>query len=142
MSRYYSYEVLHLEKEKGVDYDIHKLNRGSPLVIATPHGGGIEPGTSEIVLALAGQEHSYYVFEGLGECGNNKLHIASTDFDEPSCLELLQHACLVLTIHGCSGGHEAVYVGGLDDGGLHGYPAALAWRSGCHSSAVSALSKP
>lgn len=131
MSRYTSYEALRLEKEQGIDYDIHTLNRRSPLVIAAPHGGGIEPGTSEIALALAGQEYSYYVFDGLGERGNHELHIASTDFDEPRCLELLQNACLVLTVHGCRGGHEVVYVGGLDKGYMSSLEIALSGAGFC-----------
>ena len=35
------------------------------IVIIAPHGGGIEPGTSELAIAIAGEELSFAVFEGL-----------------------------------------------------------------------------
>lgn len=45
-------------------YSIIVRNSNSRVVIAAPHGGGIEAGTSEIALAIAGQDYSYYIFEG------------------------------------------------------------------------------
>ena len=35
-----------------------------------PHGGGIEPGTSEVADAIAGEEFSFYAFEGLKSSDN------------------------------------------------------------------------
>jgi phage replication-related protein YjqB (UPF0714/DUF867 family) len=113
MSSYRSYKELSLEKRQGIDYDIFVLNRGSDLVVIAPHGGGIEPGTAEIALALAGLQHSCYIFDGLNEHGNHELHLASTHFDEPHCLELVNSAHTVLAVHGCAGKDEVVYIGGL-----------------------------
>jgi poly-gamma-glutamate hydrolase-like protein len=57
--------------------------------LVAPHGGGIEPGTSELADAIAASDLSFYTFEGLKPSGNTDLHITSTRFDEPMCLTLL-----------------------------------------------------
>jgi phage replication-related protein YjqB (UPF0714/DUF867 family) len=53
------------------------------VAVIAPHGGGIEPGTSELATAIAGDDFSLYLFEGLKSAGNGELHITSTNFDEP-----------------------------------------------------------
>jgi phage replication-related protein YjqB (UPF0714/DUF867 family) len=45
-------------------YRIVSMPRGSAVAIIAPHGGNIEPGTSELARAVAGQELSLYLFEG------------------------------------------------------------------------------
>jgi phage replication-related protein YjqB (UPF0714/DUF867 family) len=112
MCRYNSFKELSFEKIRGSDFAIHHSDRRSPLIVIAPHGGGIEPGTGEIAQALAGKRHSWYIFDGLREHGNHELHLASTHFDEPYCLELVDHAHTVLAVHGCAGKDEIVYVGG------------------------------
>ena len=85
------------------------------LVIA-PHGGGIEPGTSEIMRAIAAVGGwAWYEFAGFLQKGNKEaLHITSTNFDEPTLIDLLPKAGFVLAIHGASQIAEPiVYVGGL-----------------------------
>jgi phage replication-related protein YjqB (UPF0714/DUF867 family) len=84
--------------------------------VVAPHGGGIEPGTSEIAVAIAGEEVSYYAFEGLKSAGNSDLHITSTRFDEPMCLTLIAGSDVILTIHGEKSEEDGggVFVGGLD----------------------------
>jgi len=68
--------------------------RGSQILIFSPHGGGIEIGASELVEAIAGKGLSYYLFEGLRANGNDLLHITSTRFDELGCLRMLSRAAL------------------------------------------------
>ena len=111
---YTSYQHLARNELEGRDYRIHLTRRSSPLAVVAPHAGGIEPGTGELAAALAGDVHSLYVFEGLKQVGSAVLHITSTRFDEPRCLELIQSAETVLTVHGCAGQEPAVYTGGLD----------------------------
>lgn len=113
MSRYISFEELRLDNWQGYDYDVFVLDRGSPLVLIAPHGGGIEPGTTEIVLAMAGNQYSCYIFNGIRAQNNHMLHLASTNFDEPQCNELIDHAQMVLAVHGCSGMDDTIYIGGL-----------------------------
>ena len=106
----------------------------SDWIVVAPHGGGIEPGTSEIARAVAGAEHSLYLFEGTKYSRNSALHITSTHFDDPALLLLLQRARRVVTIHGCTGEEHAIVVGGRDDDSADHILGALrrsgveAWR--------------
>jgi len=100
-------------------------DRASQVAVAAPHGGGIEPGTSEIAVAIAGADFSYYLFEGHKRQGNATLHITSANFDEPGGLALLRRAACVLTVHGEASETEAVYVGGLSDSLKNALRAAL-----------------
>jgi phage replication-related protein YjqB (UPF0714/DUF867 family) len=85
-------------------------------VVVAPHGGGIEQGTSEIAEAIAGQDFSLYCLEGTKRRGNEALHVTSTCFDDPECVELVERSEIVVTVHGLADSKEkAVYVGGLDE---------------------------
>lgn len=95
-------------------YSISMRNAGSPVVVVAPHGGGIEPGTSEIALAIAGSDLSYYLFEGKKVKNNRDLHITSSNFDEPEGLALMRNTNTVLAVHGEESDAETVYLGGLD----------------------------
>lgn len=100
--------------EPAAAYSMSLRDRGSPVVVAAPHGGGIEPGTSEIALAIAGDELSYYLFEGHKRQGNAALHITSRRFDEPDGVALLRRTTCVLTVHGEASDDPVVYLGGLN----------------------------
>lgn len=108
---YENFEALRLA-EPGA-YSISYGNPGTPIIIAAPHGGGIEPGTSEIAKAIAAEDLAYYVFEGGKSSGNFTLHITSTNFDEPQGISLMRSSRIVLTVHGEESDGETVYVGGL-----------------------------
>ena len=98
-------------------YAIRARDLGTPIVVAAPHGGGIEPGTSEVAVSIAGDRYSYYLFEGMKARSNrDALHITSVNFDEPSCLSLLRSARTVLTVHGEKSSSDVLYIGGLDAG--------------------------
>lgn len=100
--------------ELGSSYHITACLRPSPLAVIAPHGGGIEPGTSELARAIAGQEFSLYCFEGLKTNGNQALHITSTRFDEPQCRAIVAASTTVLALHGSNERREVVHVGGRD----------------------------
>src|SRR5712691_3462075 len=90
--------------------------RNSAITVIAPHGGGIEPGTSEIAKAIARSEFSIYCFEGLKATGNYEaLHITGTNFDDPECLQLTDQARIVLAVHGCDDEEKIVFVGGLNE---------------------------
>jgi phage replication-related protein YjqB (UPF0714/DUF867 family) len=79
-----------------------------------PHGGKIEPMTSEIAEAIAKDDYSFYSFEGLKTDGNSVLHIESHLFDEPRALKAVERADVVVTVHGqLNHKEEFVMVGGL-----------------------------
>lgn len=113
-SWYKSFAELSAIEKSGLAFRLQVKNRRTSFVVITPHGGGIEPGTSEIAKAIAGCSFSLYTFDGICLSGNELLHLTSTLFDEPKCLKLVQHSETVIAIHGCSDSDRAVYVGGLD----------------------------
>jgi phage replication-related protein YjqB (UPF0714/DUF867 family) len=100
--------------------------------IIAPHGGGIEPGTSELCLAIAGFHpatlavtpgtgitYDYWMFEGLRAENNSQLHVTSTHCDDGVAVSLCAGSLNALALHGCStsqaglpDGAEAVLVGG------------------------------
>jgi phage replication-related protein YjqB (UPF0714/DUF867 family) len=85
--------------------------------VAAPHGGGIEPGTTEIARAIAGADLAFYSVEGIKRAGNADLHITSRHFDEPRYVECVARYEKVIAIHGCDdnrGSDVAIWVGGGD----------------------------
>jgi phage replication-related protein YjqB (UPF0714/DUF867 family) len=101
---------------------------GQDVVLAI-HGGGIEPGTSEIALAVAGYHpatfaqatdclglHDLWIFEGLLLDQNSQLHVTSTNYDDPIALKLVQISKRCLSLHGLSDapGSADIQIGGGD----------------------------
>ena len=111
-----NYAQLQTEYRNGRDFRICHADRGGELLILAPHGGGIEPGTSEIAVALAGDDLSYYLFEGLGQTGrdNRRLHLTSARFDEPQCLDLVTRYQTALAVHGYLNREPMIVIGGRD----------------------------
>ena len=112
-SWYKNFAELSKAEREHLDFKRRAARRWSRYVILAPHGGGIEPGTTELARAIAGWAHSFYSFEGIKLSGNEILHITSTLFDEPKCVALLNHAKIAMAIHGCDGKEAAVFIGGL-----------------------------
>jgi phage replication-related protein YjqB (UPF0714/DUF867 family) len=114
--KYPNFAALARKERSGIDFDVLVRRARPAFAIVAPHGGGIEPGTSEIADAIAAEKFSFYTFEGLKSSGNADLHITSTRFDEPMCLTVLGHSTIVLTLHGehREEDGESVFVGGLD----------------------------
>jgi phage replication-related protein YjqB (UPF0714/DUF867 family) len=104
-------------------------------VVLAPHGGGIERGTSELCLAVAGHHpanlpitppagvtYDYWMFEGVREGGNADLHVTSTGCDDLLAVLLCAGALSALSLHGFKpenvglpAGKQVVLVGGADD---------------------------
>ncbi len=113
-SFYRSFAALANHELENRDYRVTLVLRKGPVLVMAPHGGKIEPGTSEIAQAIAGEEYSLYRFEGMKENANPILHIESHLFDEPRALQAIQTADFVITIHGQIDQKQAfVMVGGL-----------------------------
>lgn len=111
VDKYRSFSEL-VSAEPVTAYSIKVRNRQSQVLVVAPHGGSIEPGTSEIALSIAADDWSYYLFEGIKATNNANLHITSTHFDDPACLNLLATTQVVITVHGESNNDEVVFVGG------------------------------
>jgi phage replication-related protein YjqB (UPF0714/DUF867 family) len=107
---------------------IQMTPQDSTVLIIAPHGGAIEPGTSDIAARIAGQTYNLYCFEGRKARGQNQtLHVTSARFDEDGALKLAGKCGVVLGIHGCRGrGRRAIYVGGRDTPLREALAAALA----------------
>jgi len=97
------------------DYKISISDAGSGITIIAPHGGKIEPGTSDIVKKIATQRYNYYCFEGIKTEKNGRLHITSHNFDEPKAVKIISRSHIVVAIHACTGNERFVYLGGLDE---------------------------
>ncbi|WP_173066370.1 poly-gamma-glutamate hydrolase family protein [Phytohabitans houttuyneae] len=71
--------ALRKVEQEGTAYELTWTITGSPLIVVAPHGGAIEPRTSEIAAAIAGAEHTQCQFKGKLPAGQNhpRLHVTS-----------------------------------------------------------------
>jgi phage replication-related protein YjqB (UPF0714/DUF867 family) len=118
---------------EGVDYARRHQGHGIPrsTAVVAPHGGGIEVGTSELCLAVAGHHpatlaatppvYDYWMFEGLRPSNNDELHVTSSHCDDPVALSVCGGALHAVGLHGCTPAQaslptdaRAVLVGGRD----------------------------
>lgn len=111
--KYANFAALELAEPDGA-INIHVQDTQSSTLIIAPHGGKIEPGTSEIAKAIASDCFRLYLFEGCKKYNNMDLHITSTRFDEPRASDIVARSDYVVAIHGCVGSEGKVYIGGLD----------------------------
>jgi phage replication-related protein YjqB (UPF0714/DUF867 family) len=113
--RYSSFAELAASEQIDVDYRIRIEDRGTSIIVIAPHGGHIEPGTSQIAAAIANAELSLYAFEGVRPGRpHGDLHITSTNFDEPNALNLVRRTQTAIAIHGRRDKEgPSVWVGGL-----------------------------
>ncbi len=113
-SPYRSFEELAQLEVEGRDYQIRVRLRDDRVLIMAPHGGKIEPTTCMIAEAIAGENYSYYSFDGLKPEGNSVLHIESHLFDEPRAMQAIKNTDVVITVHGQLNHQEGfIMVGGL-----------------------------
>jgi len=116
--QYDSFAALSARETEGEHYRIIVSARPSPIAIVAPHGGFIEPGTSEAATAIARETHSLYLFESLTmRARGDGLHITSTRFDEPRALRLLETSEIAIGVHGRRNGADeaSIWVGGLHE---------------------------
>lgn len=114
---YANFSELSTHEIENLDYQISVVDRESTVAVIAPHGGYIEPGTSELTRAIAREDFSSYIFSGLRPGRQHReLHITSTNFDEKGCQDLLSHTQTVLGIHGRLDGDdpETIFLGGKD----------------------------
>lgn len=111
--RYKSFDELAANERLGIDYRIRALDRGSEAVILAPHGGWIEPKTSEIAEAIAGTDFSFYAFEALRNGPHGDFHVTSHRFNEPTAIDLVGKSSTSVAIHGRrDDGTDTVWLGG------------------------------
>jgi len=116
VAEYPSMTALRKVEREGVAFDLTWTVTDSPLIVVAPHGGAIEPRTSEIASAIAGTEHTQCQFKGKLPAGQNypRLHVTSEHWDVEECLILIGQRTHALSVHGTSKAGSTVYIGGLD----------------------------
>jgi phage replication-related protein YjqB (UPF0714/DUF867 family) len=118
LDRYANFADLAAHEVEGISYRIFIVVRASPIAVVAPHGGEIEPGTSQIAAEIASGTFSLYCFEGLVPGRpHSGLHIRSDRFDELQGSRLVEASELAVGVHGRSDGSDAesVWMGGLND---------------------------
>lgn len=95
-------------------YRLVSMDFESNILIAAPHGGNIELGTSKIAREIAFRYYNLYCFEGMKSNAGKDLHLTSVVFDEPKFIEMVRKCNTVVSVHGCAGQSEFIMVGGLD----------------------------
>jgi phage replication-related protein YjqB (UPF0714/DUF867 family) len=123
--KYSSFSRLELGERRGLDYRVRTRKTDSVTTIIAPHGGAIEPGTTEIADSIAGEDFSFYSFEGIRPRQNDRLHITSSRFDEPRCLDLLKLSNRAISIHGENSSRKVVFLGGRDRSAMQRINASL-----------------
>ena len=114
-NKYNNFAELCKCETEGKDFRRVICSRNSGVAIIAPHGGKIEKGTSEIATAIAGNLHSSYLLEGIKTSNNCWLHVASENFDDPECLDLVSECDTVIAVHGKNGDGLYTQFGGLDN---------------------------
>jgi phage replication-related protein YjqB (UPF0714/DUF867 family) len=64
LDQYTNFQQLARAHMIGVDFEIRLREVPGAILVLAPHGGAIEPGTSEIANAIAGKDYSFYAFIG------------------------------------------------------------------------------
>ncbi|MGC3791982.1 poly-gamma-glutamate hydrolase family protein [Priestia aryabhattai] len=110
-----SMTALEAATTRGIDWDIYTVDNDNDVLITSPHGGGIEVGTSELntlIQEIGGYDS--FIFEALRPSNNSALHVTSTNYDEPTLVGMVTDAKQNVALHGADGDTAVIYVGGLD----------------------------
>lgn len=102
-------ELSHMAKAN-TDYRVVYKPGVRSYVIMAPHGGNIEPGSTEIAEAIAHGTYGFYTFNGLKR--DPFCYVPSTKFDEPELARVTKGYAMVIAIHVIPGTDRIVYVGG------------------------------
>jgi phage replication-related protein YjqB (UPF0714/DUF867 family) len=98
--RYKNFVDLAAHEKENSDFRVRSQERHGAAAVITPHGGGIEPGTSELTNGIASTDLSFYAFEGLKRNGNGVPHITSSCLGEPKAVALVAASPRVVALHG------------------------------------------
>lgn len=113
---YKNFEELKADTKEDRDWQINsKTTNNKDILVTAIHGGGIEPGTSELAKIISKKGNfNLYSFEGLLKSNNAKLHITSTRFDDPKLKDMTSKSDETVSIHGIREDKKVVYIGGKD----------------------------
>jgi phage replication-related protein YjqB (UPF0714/DUF867 family) len=112
-SKYSSYTELAREMKSGIDFEVIYRNSGSrSYLIAAPHGGYMEPGSTEIANAIADDLFGFYTFSSIRRNTAPLMVLPSLRFNEPWLRSVSKRYRGVISIHIIPGSDRAIYVGG------------------------------
>ncbi|GAA4935339.1 phage replication-related protein YjqB (UPF0714/DUF867 family) [Nonomuraea thailandensis] len=112
---YPDYPTLAKTEVEGQDYlRLQRVPKGAAVAHIAVHGGAIEPPTTQLADHAAGRTYAFYSFVGIKPDGNSRLHITSTNFDEPRALKLVGAVDYTVSWHAAAGSTVTTYVGGRD----------------------------
>ncbi|MEN6519648.1 MAG: poly-gamma-glutamate hydrolase family protein [Armatimonadota bacterium] len=109
--KYASFSELSREEKPDVDFRVAYRPGRKSFLLTAPHGGAIEPGSTEIAAALAGDQFGLYTFNGLKR-DSSVLYLPSTNFDEPELVRVTNIYSTTISVHVISGTDRLVYIGG------------------------------
>ncbi|MCU5747071.1 poly-gamma-glutamate hydrolase family protein [Staphylococcus sp. SQ8-PEA] len=113
--KYKNFSDLKKHTREGKDWKISDKHTSSSTIITAIHGGGIEPGTSEVAKEISKKgDYKLYTFEALRKSGNQDLHVTSTHYNEPILLNMMKKSTHAVSIHGMEADKSVVYIGGKD----------------------------
>ncbi|NLG49710.1 MAG: hypothetical protein GX552_06330 [Chloroflexi bacterium] len=112
MTPYRDFAELVLHTIKDQDYRFVITNQSADVTVASIHGGGIEPLTSELAAAIADKQYNLYDLRGLRAQGNDLLRIPVHHFDEVRLRSLMQRSQVGVGIQGIAGSDTVVHLGG------------------------------
>lgn len=108
---YKSFSELKADTKEGRDWQVNtKTTNNKDILVTAIHGGGIEPGTSELAKIISKKGNfNLYSFEGLLKSNNAKLHITSTSFDDPKLKDMVYKSNESISIHGIRNEKSSLY---------------------------------
>jgi phage replication-related protein YjqB (UPF0714/DUF867 family) len=109
--KYSSFAEMAKAERADTDFKVVYRSGSRAFLVTAPHGGAIEPGSSEIADAIAGDTLGYYSFSGLKKDSSGLL-IPSTRFDEPEMKGLSKKYNSIVAIHVIEGKDRTVFVSG------------------------------
>lgn len=97
---------------EGQDFSISVVDRDSRVTVVSPHGGKIEPGTSELARALAERGYNLFDFQALSDNAGRTGHVTSTNFRDARLTSLLNKSTVCVSFHRMRDRHRTIYLGG------------------------------
>jgi len=113
---YPDFYFMTLTHDTTKEYSISVKDRLAEITIMAPHGGTIEPGTSEMAEELAGSDWNYYAFKNLLPDNGRTMHVTSKNYNDQIAVSLSSASLITVTLHRHKELTESVCVGGYNKG--------------------------
>lgn len=111
--KYPSLVSLKKHLRRNEHYRIRARDRRAVATIISPHGGAIEPGTSALARAVAGDDYNLFDFQGLVREHAMDLHVTATRFRDKKLTQMLSRSRVAISLHGMGNqGHTDIWLGG------------------------------